>query len=388
MSNTTYKKLLLATSLSAAFVAPVIMGASSPISNISYAATSADLESLNDQLKDIDYIAREVMKTDDFKNIPVKQRYWLSTPESHVGLILNSNDQYKKQELIDRLKAELNRQGARDIVDSLGLSLPAGFDNYHEEAYHKEIKDLYLLANEIQKHPDFNKLSKISQRWIKYFTNHAERSAVRLDDEETTYYHINNLKMALNRGGALEIINKVGSRITDDLKTYTETDTEKELRDLLEITSIIRDMADFKKVDYNSRTNLIQASSKAADQSFGAEESKAQKALADLKKELERPAFKDLYKKARDQFYNKNTATDDVVVVLKEALDANKRQVESAEYILNNFPNTIKGKEKELVGIMEKSYNLQVRAQKKIKELTGEDINIKPLNIPAKYKNL
>lgn len=374
--------------MATAMLAPVVGPVVSPASHIAYATNNAELEMLNEEIKELIEIANKVMKTEEWKNVYVEQRYWLSTPGSRSGMKLNSKNPDEKRAYIERIRAELNRGKVREIVDSLGVTLPANFDVYYEEPYHTEIKDLVIIAQRVYKHPDFNKLSDISQRWIRYYKSQAESSADRLDDEENTNYHINNLKMALNRGGAIDIVSKSGYPITDRITTYTEPEVTRDLRDMVEIASMVQKLPEYKNLPYDNRTWINQANGKAKDQSFGEDTEKQAKALKDLKAELNRSDVKPLFDKASAKFYGKQepAADNELVANLKKAIAANQGQVTSAEFLLNELPKTVRGKEDKLITKMKKAHDLQVESAALVAELTGEQITIAPLRIPAKYK--
>ena len=49
---------------------------------------------------------------------------------------------------------------------------------------------------------------------------------------------------------------------------------------------------------------------------------------------------------------------------------------------------TIRGKEQKLVDVLTRAFELRIKAAAAIKNLTGETIEVKSLNIPQEYRHL
>lgn len=83
---------------------------------------------------------------------------------------------------------------------------------------------------------------------------------------------------------------------------------------------------------------------------------------------------------------NESATLNKTVASLKQAIVANQGQVKSAEFLLNELPKTVKGKEQKLIKMMRSAYDLQVESANLVKELTGEVIVVAPLRIPANLR--
>ena len=73
---------------------------------------------------------------------------------------------------------------------------------------------------------------------------------------------------------------------------------------------------------------------------------------------------------------------------LKEELAKQEIAIKSAEEILAKYPKTIRGKEQKLVDVLTRAFELRLKAAAAIKNLTGETIKVKSLNIPQEYSCL
>lgn len=73
---------------------------------------------------------------------------------------------------------------------------------------------------------------------------------------------------------------------------------------------------------------------------------------------------------------------------LKEELAKQEIAIKSAEEILAKYPKTIRGKEEKLVDVLTRAFELRLKAAAAIKNLTGEIITVKSLNIPQEYRHL
>ena len=73
---------------------------------------------------------------------------------------------------------------------------------------------------------------------------------------------------------------------------------------------------------------------------------------------------------------------------LKEELAKQEIAIKSAEEILAKYPKTIRGKEQKLVDVLTRAFELRLKAAAAIKNLTGETIKVKSLNIPQEYRHL
>ena len=76
------------------------------------------------------------------------------------------------------------------------------------------------------------------------------------------------------------------------------------------------------------------------------------------------------------------------VIKLKEELAKQEIAIKSAEEILAKYPKTIRGKEQKLVDVLTRAFELRIKAAAAIKNLTGETIEVKSLNIPQEYRHL
>lgn len=76
------------------------------------------------------------------------------------------------------------------------------------------------------------------------------------------------------------------------------------------------------------------------------------------------------------------------VIKLKEELAKQEIAIKSAEEILAKYPKTIRGKEQKLVDVLTRAFELRIKAAAAIKNLTGETIEVKSLNIPQEYRYL
>lgn len=76
------------------------------------------------------------------------------------------------------------------------------------------------------------------------------------------------------------------------------------------------------------------------------------------------------------------------VIKLKEELAKQEIAIKSAEEILAKYPKTIRGKEEKLVDVLTRAFELRLKAAAAIKNLTGETIKVKSLNIPQEYRHL
>ena len=83
-----------------------------------------------------------------------------------------------------------------------------------------------------------------------------------------------------------------------------------------------------------------------------------------------------------------NKAKEEKIASLKESLYQQDLMIQAAEDILANYPKTIKGREEQVVATLTKAYDLRIKASAAIEKVTGEKIEVRPLNIPQEYRFL
>lgn len=85
---------------------------------------------------------------------------------------------------------------------------------------------------------------------------------------------------------------------------------------------------------------------------------------------------------------NTTKEKEEKIAKLKESLHQQDIMIKAAEDILANYPKTIKGREEQVVATLTKAYDLRIKAAAAIEKVTGEKVEVRPLNVPQEYRSL
>lgn len=375
-------KKLLAATLSAAFILPVVTPA--PMSHAMKVVFENQKDAETD-LFEMMALAGKIIKTDEFDELTQEQKEWLfdewyTAAENHPNM-----DDAKKREYANRLKYQLQRPEIAKIAAKFGIDTKTGpfIPNPTIKMYDDDRK-LVSLASQIPSLDGYKSLVPAQRAWFESVMEVAGKNVRENKDWENTY---NKLMAELNRYDMAKLAEAVGISPKSD---YYEDKYVTEIKDLIITGQKV--MADelYDIAGGDIKNELASATRDAVLVANSNNDTEIKSALDRLKKVLNNERIKPIAKKVNDarrlETFDYEGIDPAKIAKLEKALADQELVILSAQDILNNYPKTIRGKEEKLVDLLYKAQRLRIHASVLYEKSTGKTVRDVPINIPEKYQ--